>query len=463
MAYVAKRQLSEAEAELTGLKALLSDESLKGQTTFSANSGFAILRIAAEVVAGEIAAVRGHWDAATLHLDRAIRFEDALIYQEPHDWHASARLNLGHVLLKASRPDEAESVFWEDLKKNPENGWTLRGLLEAQRAQGRTADAVLTESRLKKAWKDADVLPASAATDASPAPRARPGGDDPSETARGPAASAAETETRSSRFEGTGDPAATFVTVKGGVRLRYTQQGPATGPALILLHGYSDSSWSFSRVLPLLPATLRVVAIDQRGHGLSSRAPDYSMDAMARDVIEVMNALAIPTATVVGHSMGSFVARRAAVLAPMRVTRLVLVGAGIRAATPGMADLQKTVDGLTDPVDPTFVREFQYSTVALPVPAPFLQVVLAESHRLDAATWKRVLAGLIAYQSAESAITVPTLVLGGDKDAVFSVAEQHGVVAAIRGARAVIVPGVGHTLHWEDPTRFVAELLAFLR
>jgi len=142
---------------------------------------------------------------------------------------------------------------------------------------------------------------------------------------------------------------------------------------------------------------------------------------------------------------------------------LVLVGAGIRAATPGMADLQKTVDGLTDPVDPTFVREFQYSTVALPVPAPFLQVVLAESHRLDAATWKRVLAGLIAYQSAESAITVPTLVLGGDKDAVFSVAEQHGVVAAIRGARAVIVPGVGHTLHWEDPTRFVAELLAFLR
>ena len=465
MAYVAKRQLAEAEQELTTLKALLSDESLKGQTTFSANSGFAILRIAPEAVAGEIAAARGEWDTATLHLDRAIRFEDALIYQEPHDWHAPVRLNLGHVLLKAGRADEAESVFWEDLKKNPESGWTLLGLLKAQRTQGKEIDAALSESRLKKAWKEADFRPASAGTDARPGSDERRGGDESSDTVQGPAAfsTATAADTRSAPRDTATDPGVTFVTLKSGVRLRYVPHGPATGPALIMLHGYSDSSWSFSRVLPLLPATLRAVAIDQRGHGLSARAPDYSMDAMARDVIDLMDALAIPTATLAGHSMGSFVARRAAVLAPDRVTRLVLLGAGIRAATPGMAELKKTVDRLTDPVDPTFVREFQYSTVALPVPEPFMQTVLAESHRLDASAWKRVLAGLVAYESAEHAIGVPTLVLGGDRDAVFSVPEQRAVAAAIRGARAVIVPGVGHTIHWEDPPRFVAELLAFLR
>ena len=434
MAYVAKGQLQEAETELSTLRTLLADESLKGQTTFSTNSGVAILRIAPEVLAGEMAAARRQWDTATLHLDRAIRFEDALIYQEPHDWHAPVRVNLGHVLLRAGRADEAESVFWEDLKKNPENGWSLRGLLKAQRAQGKTTEAALTEVRLKKAWKDADFTPAAVGTD---------------ETAATTATS--------------GDASPTVVTLKSGQRLRYVQQGPATGPAVVMLHGYSDSSWSFSRVAPLLPPTLRVVSVDQRGHGLSARADDYSMDAMARDVIELMDTLAIPTATVVGHSMGSFVARRAAVLAPARVTRLVLVGAGIRASTPLTEDLKKTVDGLADPIDPGFVREFQYSTVALPVPEPFMQTVLAESHRLDAATWKGVIAGMVGYVPAEGAIRVPTLILGGDKDAVFSVAEQRDLADAIRGAHVVIVPGVGHTLHWEDPPRFVAELRTFLR
>jgi tetratricopeptide (TPR) repeat protein len=66
-------------------------------------------------------------------------------------------LNLGAVLLEAGRPDEAEAVYWEDLKKNPENGWTLFGLLQALKAQGKKEEAALVEERFKKAWKDADV------------------------------------------------------------------------------------------------------------------------------------------------------------------------------------------------------------------------------------------------------------------------------------------------------------------
>ena len=92
-----------------------------------------------------------------LHLDRAIRYEDALIYQEPADWHAPVRQNLGAVLLAAGRADEAEAVLWEDLKKNPENGWSLFGLVEALKAQGKDADAANAEARFMKAWKDADV------------------------------------------------------------------------------------------------------------------------------------------------------------------------------------------------------------------------------------------------------------------------------------------------------------------
>jgi tetratricopeptide (TPR) repeat protein len=157
MAFTAKGQLSEAEAELEQLRLLVSDPELKKTVTFSQNTGFAILRIAPEIVAGEIAARRKDWDRAIQHLDRAVRFEDSLIYQEPSDWHAPTRQNLGAVLLDAGRADEAEATFWEELRNNPENGWTLFGLMQALKAQGKTDDAALIEARFRKVWKGNDV------------------------------------------------------------------------------------------------------------------------------------------------------------------------------------------------------------------------------------------------------------------------------------------------------------------
>jgi tetratricopeptide (TPR) repeat protein len=157
MALVATGRSGDAEAELVKLDTLVADPDLAGQVTFSANSGASVLRIAREVIAGELAAARQDWDRATLHLDRAIRYEDNLIYQEPADWHMPVRQTLGTVLLEAGRPDEAEAVFWEDLKRNPETGWALFGLLQAQRAQGKNDEAAATEVRFRKAWKDADI------------------------------------------------------------------------------------------------------------------------------------------------------------------------------------------------------------------------------------------------------------------------------------------------------------------
>jgi tetratricopeptide (TPR) repeat protein len=92
-----------------------------------------------------------------LHLERAIRFEDALIYQEPPDWPAPVRQNLGAVLLQAGRADEAEAVYWEDLRKNPGNGWSLRGLMQALEAQGKKEEAERVRKRFAEAWKHADA------------------------------------------------------------------------------------------------------------------------------------------------------------------------------------------------------------------------------------------------------------------------------------------------------------------
>ena len=246
-------------------------------------------------------------------------------------------------------------------------------------------------------------------------------------------------------------------------RLHYVEQGPPTGPAVIMLHGYSDSSFSFSRVLPLLPGSLRVIVPDQRGHGRSDRtAGDYSMDAMARDVIALMDSLSVPTATLVGHCMGSFVARRAAVLAPDRIERLVLVGGSDVFFSPAVRELQASVVALEDPVDRAFVHDFQCSTVQVPVPDEFMARVIDESLTLDAETWKELFIGMAGYEPAERDIRVPTLVIGGERDTVFSEAAQRSLARAIEGSHIEILPGIGHTPQWEVPQQFVERLLHFL-
>src|SRR5687768_16507523 len=88
------------------------------------------------------------------------------------------------------------------------------------------------------------------------------------------------------------------VDLRTGVRLHYAEQGDPAGPVLILLHGYSDSWFSFSRILPLLAPRFHVFALDQRGHGRSS-SPDsgYAPADLAEDVVAFMDARGIPRAT----------------------------------------------------------------------------------------------------------------------------------------------------------------------
>ncbi len=87
-----------------------------------------------------------------------MRLEDALVYTEPSEWAFPPRHALGAVLLEAGRPAEAETVYWEDLKRNRENGWALTGLAQALRAQKKDAPAAIVEARRKNALARADVI-----------------------------------------------------------------------------------------------------------------------------------------------------------------------------------------------------------------------------------------------------------------------------------------------------------------
>ena len=155
-AFLGKGQTNEAEAELEKVNGIMSDQSLD-QPLFSPNTARAVLSIGQEVLSGEIAAAKKDYPMAIEHLERAVRLEDALVYTEPFEFHYPPRQALGAVLLEANRAGEAETVYWEDLRRNRENGWSLFGLMQALKAQGKNDDAALVEARFKKAWARADV------------------------------------------------------------------------------------------------------------------------------------------------------------------------------------------------------------------------------------------------------------------------------------------------------------------
>jgi len=126
--------------------------------TMGNNSASDLLAIATLVLDGEMAAKENNFDVAIPKLREAVQGEDILRYDEPPDWVQPVRHTLGAVLLRAGRAAEAETVYREDLQKNPENGWALMGLRNALRMQGK--DAVKVDTRFHKAWAHADVSPA---------------------------------------------------------------------------------------------------------------------------------------------------------------------------------------------------------------------------------------------------------------------------------------------------------------
>ena len=255
------------------------------------------------------------------------------------------------------------------------------------------------------------------------------------------------------------------VRLPSGVRLHYVEAGDPSAAPIILLHGVTDSWFSFSRVLPALARQGRVIAVDQRGHGRSDRpASRYGYPDLARDVVELMDALGIPQAAIVGHSMGSFVAQHVAATAPARVTRLVLVGSGADVRVDPVRELNATLATLPDPIPEEFVREFQLSTMHLAVPPAFLDTVVAESRSVPARVWRDLFAAMVVPEAVAplARIGAPTLILSGAQDAIFSIADQDALRAALPTAEFLRYDDTGHAPHWERPEQFARDVVAFL-
>lgn len=157
MAFVGKVQLEQAETELNKLKTIAADERLKEITIWDINTTQELMQIGSRVLEGEIAAQRENYERAVMLLREALMIETQLAYNEPPDWFFPVRHNLGAILLKANKPDEAEQVYRADLEEFPSNGWSLFGLWQSLEAQGKMKEAVEIKQKFEKSWKHADI------------------------------------------------------------------------------------------------------------------------------------------------------------------------------------------------------------------------------------------------------------------------------------------------------------------
>ncbi|MDQ4122922.1 MAG: alpha/beta fold hydrolase [Acidobacteriota bacterium] len=467
MAFAGIKQTAKAETELKSLQSLI--QVVPADTPFGNSAARDVLKVGENLLAGQILLAKGDKTKAIEQLRKAVEAEKAVGYNEPPDWDLPIREWLGGALLLSGDSAAAEQIFREEIEIHPRNGRALFGLHESLKRQKKDSAARFVQSEFERAWENSDTklrvenLAGEPNTNENAVKS-----DDVSNSAS--TVQIVKTSHNASDTTNYGEhsaPKLTFsdVKLKTDVRLRYAEQGDPNGQTIILLHGYSDSSFSYSRILPLLNPKYHVFALDQRGHGDSERPKNgYKFDNFAADVVAFMDAKNIKRAIVVGHSMGSFVAQGVALAAPKRVEKLVLIGSATTVRNDVVLELQKAVNEFKDTVPGDFVRDFQISTSSPSLPSEFLNSVIAQSMKLPARVWRETMKGMLSgdYKTKLDQIKVPTLIFWGDKETVFLRQEQDLLKARIANSVLKVYPGTGHSPHWEQPEKFAKDLENFV-
>jgi tetratricopeptide (TPR) repeat protein len=146
----------EAEKEAAAFRRSVA--AISKEAAWGSNTAAAAMAVGIPYVEGELAYRKGNKILAVAKLREAVAREDALKYDEPPAWTVPTRHSLGAALIGAQKYADAEAVYREDLKRYPENGWSLRGLAQALEAQGKREEAADVKARLAKAWARADVV-----------------------------------------------------------------------------------------------------------------------------------------------------------------------------------------------------------------------------------------------------------------------------------------------------------------
>lgn len=267
------------------------------------------------------------------------------------------------------------------------------------------------------------------------------------------------------------------VTLPSLMRVRVVEAGSPDAPPVLFLHGWGASLYTFRRLVPAVAAGgWRAVTVDLKGHGLSDKPTSrgqFSRTRMLAHVTEIMDALALRRASIVGHSLGGGLAIELARAVPERVERLALFSpigfcrvrflAALRLGSP--AALRRLLPHAVPRVLVAMLLRRVYGSAASPseldideywAPSGFHGFAIAARDLLHEYDWSPYAA------EALSRITTPTLVVMGAEDRMFEAAAVESRARAIPNVRVRVLEGVGHVTPEESPTPAIADLLPFL-
>lgn len=248
-----------------------------------------------------------------------------------------------------------------------------------------------------------------------------------------------------------------------GRSLAYIDTG-GSGPTLLLLHGYSDSSRSFSLLEPWL-CGFRLVIPDLPGHGGSVIGVGMTVADFTNDIIALMTTLTVGRFAVVGHSMGAMIGIDLAARLPDVVATLVTISGTVRPAFPQRDPVTDGILALCDPIDTGDPFFDLWHACPHPVDPCFLAPVRREAATVPAKIWHGILAGFSTLDLTEAAakVKVPVLCIGGSEDALFDAGHRLALEGVLSMAQSVLMDGFGHNPHWEDPERVSVVLRGFFR
>jgi pimeloyl-ACP methyl ester carboxylesterase len=231
-----------------------------------------------------------------------------------------------------------------------------------------------------------------------------------------------------------------------GVRIWYALFGH--GSPVILLHGGMGNSNYWGLQIPALAQHYQVIVLDSRGHGRSTRnSKPVTYHLMASDVLNVMDALHVSKAALVGWSDGGIIGLDLAINHPERLTKLFAFGAN--SDTSGTKDVDK---------DPLFKDYFdrcekEYQKLS-PTPAEYKEFLAQMQPMWDAEP-------RFSDKQLRS-IKVPTWIVDGDRDELIKREDTDRMASLIPDAGELILPQVSHFALLQDPAQFNDALLHFL-
>jgi len=265
-----------------------------------------------------------------------------------------------------------------------------------------------------------------------------------------------------------------------GHDVRYRMDG--AGPAVLLIHGIAGSSSAWRAVMPTLARHYTVIAPDLIGHGHSAKPiGDYSLGAYASGMRDLLGALGVQRATMVGQSFGGGVAMQISYQHPECCERLVLVDSGglgrevswiLRAMTlPGAEYLMPLLfPSVVRESGNNISRSLRNRGVRLTRIGEMWTAYASLTESANRHSFIRTIRSVIdpggqtvtAMDRLYLAARLPTLIVWGDQDTIIPVSHAHAAHEAIPGSRLEIIEGSGHFPHVEDPERFLDVLVHFL-